>query len=62
LLCLQTAENIDYYNEGQPQHRIRTITAGSIMTALMNAVIVFVLGMAEESAAAETPVAEKAAV
>jgi hypothetical protein len=60
---LQTAgSSIEYYNNGQPQHRIRTITAGSIMTALMNAVIVFVLGMNEECAATEAPVAEKAAV
>uniref|UniRef100_A0A7S0RD99 Uncharacterized protein n=1 Tax=Chlamydomonas leiostraca TaxID=1034604 RepID=A0A7S0RD99_9CHLO len=40
-----------YFQEGQPEHRLRTITAGAIMTALMNAIIVTVIGMNEEAAA-----------
>lgn len=54
-----TAQSVEYYDNGQPEHRIRTITAGSIMTALCNCFIILALGMAEEAAApAAAPAAE----
>lgn len=37
-----------YYQSGQNLHRIRTITAGAIMTALMNAIAVIAIGTAHE--------------
>lgn len=39
-----------YYQDGTPLHRIRTITAGAIMTALMNAIAIIVCGMTESEA------------
>lgn len=40
----------DYHFLGQAKNRIRTITAGAIMTALCNCFIILAMGMAEEAA------------
>jgi len=59
LLYMQTAdtslavENIAYYEDGQPVHRGRTLTAGSIMTAVADLLIVFVLGLEDSEEKAE---------
>lgn len=50
-------QSIDYYTDGTPLHRIRTVTAGAIMTALMNAVVILIVGYAD---GIDKPVAEKA--
>ncbi|KXZ47289.1 hypothetical protein GPECTOR_36g16 [Gonium pectorale] len=43
------------------KHRVRTMVAGSIMTATVNCFLIIALGMTEESTPAEAAVAEKAA-
>ncbi|KXZ42119.1 hypothetical protein GPECTOR_201g369 [Gonium pectorale] len=46
--------------EGQAKHRVRTMVAGSIMTATVNCFLIIALGMTEESAPAEAAASEKA--
>jgi len=59
LLYMQTAdtslavENITYYEDGQPVHQGRSLTAGSIMTAVADLLIVFVLGLEDSEEKAE---------
>lgn len=40
------------FQSGQPRNRLRTIIAGSIMTATMNAIIVAVIGVKEDDSGA----------
>jgi len=55
LLYMQTAdtslaiENINIFTVEQPLHRGRTLTAGSITTAVLNVVLVFVLGLEDST-------------
>lgn len=44
----------DFFQSGQSEHRLRTTIAGAIMTATMNAIIVAVVGVNEETGAAVT--------
>jgi len=63
LLYMQTAdtalaiENVSNYQNDQPLHRGRTLTAGAITTAVLNLVLVFVLGL-EDSGKKEEAAAE----
>jgi len=41
---LLNGEFLEYYENGSQLHRIRTMTAGSIMTALCNSLMIIVLG------------------
>mmetsp|Transcript_36545 Transcript_36545/g.81344 ORF Transcript_36545/g.81344 Transcript_36545/m.81344 type:complete len:192 (+) Transcript_36545:86-661(+) len=54
-----SAQSVDWYTWGAQADRIRAVTAGAIMTAVVNGFMVFALGVkpedAAEPAAAETP-------
>ena len=57
-LTMQSAPYWDTDNSSQPIHRARTATAGAIMTAVINAFIIVVLGIESSDA----PKAEEKAV
>ena len=40
-----SAQSVTYYNQGQQLHTIRTVTAGAIMTAVVNGLLIIALGM-----------------
>ena len=44
-----TAEAVQWYQHGQYQHRARTMTAGCIMTAVANCMVIFALGYVDEA-------------
>lgn len=53
-------QDLPYWSKGTPYNRIRTTTAGAIMTATMNAIVMIVIGWAANEV--ERPVAEKTIV
>jgi hypothetical protein len=48
--AFMSAQAVNYYTQGQQLHTIRTVTAGAIMTAVVNGLLVAALGHAEEPA------------
>lgn len=48
-----TAETVGYYNDGSARDRVRTTTAGALMTALMNFVCILVVGVEPERCSEE---------
>ncbi|GLC35437.1 hypothetical protein PLESTB_000207200 [Pleodorina starrii] len=67
LLYIQTADTFLSMDslaadwEGSIKHRVRTMIAGSIMTATVNCMVIVALGMVPEEEAAPAPVADKTA-
>ena len=44
-----SVQSVNWYNQAPQLHTIRSVTAGAIMTAVCNGIIVFVLGMNEDT-------------